>query len=241
MTPIEIVQHTSAAINEAGNRFYFHPDTLAHGKELGLDGFRFYFLGRGGVLGDVDPAVVVAAFGYFSPGVVEVIWDSAKQIMVPREAARAYLACADRFGTAHLSGLDGLDEFNEAAETLVGSVDRSALPLFAGIAAEPLPDDAAARAYRNVCNLRELRGSVHLLAIVATGMSPLTAHTIRRPGDVASFGWESAPEITDEDRALLDLADELTDRLLVPSVEALTDARRDAFVAGVDAIAAHLD
>jgi hypothetical protein len=240
MTPLEIVQQTSPAVNEAGNRFYFHPDTLATGKELGLDGFRFYFLGRGGVLGNVEPAVVVAAFGYFSPGVVELMWDSAKQIMDPRDAARAYLACADRFGTASLGGLDMLDAFNDAAETVVASVDRSALPLFAGIAAEPLPDDPAARAYRNVCNLRELRGSVHLLAIVATGVSPLIAHTIRRPGDVTSFGWEAVPDITDEDRARLEVADELTDRLLVPAIEALTDAQRAAFVAGVDAIAAHL-
>jgi hypothetical protein len=133
-----------------------------------------------------------------------------------------------------------LDAFNDAAEAVVASVDRSALPLFAGIAAEPLPDDPAARAYRNVCILRELRGSIHLLAIVATGVSPLTAHTIRRPGDVTSFGWETVPDITDEDRALLEVADELTDRLLLPAIEALTDAQRAAFVAGVDAIAAHL-
>ncbi len=240
MTPLEIVQHTSPIINEAGNRFYFDRATLAQGKDLGLDGFRFYFLGRGGVLGDVEPAVVVAAFGYFSPSVVEVMWTSAKQIMAPREAARAYLACADRFGIAHLDGLDGLDGFNDAAEAIVASVDRPALPLFAGVAAEPLPDDPAARAYRNVCILRELRGSVHLLAIVATGMSPLVAHTIRRPDDVTSFGWETAPDISDDDRARLDVADELTNRLLVPSIEALTDAQRDAFVAAVDAIGASL-
>jgi hypothetical protein len=240
MTPLEIVQQTSPIINQAGNRFYFDADTMERGKELGLDGFRFYFLGRGGVLGDVDPAVIVAAFGYFSPGVVELMWDSAKQIMNPRDAARAYLECADNYGTAHLAGLEHLDAFNDAAEAIVGSVDRSALPLFAGVAAEPLPDDAAARAYRNVCNLRELRGSVHLLAIVATGVSPLTAHAIRRPDDVASFGWESAPDITDADRAALDAVDELTDRLLVPAIEGLTDAQRDAFVAGVDAIGARL-
>lgn len=240
MTPLEIVQQTSPVVNEAGNRFYFHPDTLAAGKELGLDGFRFYFLGRGGVLGDVEPAVIVSAFGYFSPSVVEVMWNSAKQIMAPRDAARAYLGCADRFGRDHLGDVDGLDGFNDAAEAIVDSVDRSALPLFAGIAAEPLPDDPAARAYRNVCNLRELRGSMHLLAIVATGVSPLTAHAIRRPDDVASFGWEAGPDISDDDRARLDIADELTDRLLVPSIEALTDAQRDAFVTGVDAIGALL-
>jgi hypothetical protein len=241
MTPLEIVRQTSPIINQAGNRFYFDADTMARGKELGLDGFRFYFLGRGGVLGDVDPAVVVASFGYFSPGVVELMWDSAKQIMAPRDAAREYLACADRFGTAKLDGIDALDGFNEAAETVTGAVDRSALPLFAGIAAEPLPDHPAARAYRNVCILRELRGSIHLLAIVATGVSPLVAHTIRRPDDVTSFGWESAPDVSDDDRAALEVADELTDRLLVPSIEGLTDTQREAFVTGVEVIGAHLD
>ena len=240
MTPLEIVQQTSPTINEAGNRFYFHPDTLARGKELGLDGFRFYFLGRGGVLGDVEPAVVVAAFGYFSPGVVETVWSSAKQIMAPRDAARAYLACADHVGTAKLDGLDVLDAFNDAAETVVAAVDRSALPLFAGIAAEPLPEHPAARAYRNVCILRELRGSVHLLAIVASGLAPSVAHAIRRPDDVTSFGWESVPDISDDDRAQLAVVDELTDRLLVPSIEVLTNAQRDAFVTGVEVIGAHL-
>ena len=240
MTPLEIVQQTSPIINEVGNRFYFHPDTLAKGKELGLDGFRFYFLGRGGVLGDVEPAVVVSAFGYFSPSVVEVMWSSAKEIVAPRDAARAYLACADEFGRSHLNGLDALDAFNDAAEAIVDSVDRSALPLFAGTAAEPLPEHPAARAYRNVCNLRELRGSIHLLAVVATGVTPLVAHAIRRPDDVSSFGWETAPDISDDDRARLDVADELTDRLMVPSIEALTAAQRDAFSTAVDAMGADL-
>jgi hypothetical protein len=240
MTPLEIVQQTSPIINDAGNRFYFRPETLARGKELGLDGFRFYFLGRGGVLGDVEPAVIVSAFGYFSPGVVEMMWSSAKQIMAPREAARAYLACADQFGMQQLDGLDVLDGFNDAAEAIIAAVDRSALPLFAGIAAEPLPEHPAARAYRNVCILRELRGSVHLLAIVATRVSPVVAHAIRRPDDVTSFGWEAAPDISDDDRARLVVADELTDSLLVPSIEALSQAQRDAFVTGVEVIGAHL-
>ena len=99
------------------------------------------------------------------------------------DAARAYLACADHVGTASLDGLDVLDAFNHAAETVVAAVDRSALPLFAGIAAEPLPEHPAARADRNVCILRELRGSVHLLVIVASGLAPSVAHVIRRPDD----------------------------------------------------------
>ncbi|SRR6056297_170493 len=240
MTPLDIVQQTSPVLNSAGSVFYFHPDTLASGKELGLDGFRFYFLGRGGVLGDVEPAVIVSAFGYFAPAVVEAMWGSAKQIVPPRDAARAYLGCAEHVGRSKLTGVDGLDAFNDAAEKIVASVDRSALPLFAGIAAEPLPDDPAARAYRNVCNLRELRGSTHLLAVVAAGLSPSKAHTIRRPDDVAAFGWEPAPEISDDDRTRLDAADELTDRLMVPSVAVLGEQQASTFVDAVEVIGARL-
>ena len=128
MTPLEIVRQTSPIVNQpAGNRFYFDADTMARGKELGLDGFRFYFLGRGGVLGDVEPAVVVASFGYFSPGVVELMWDSAKQVLPRGTPPASYLACADRFGVAKLDGIDVLDAFNGAAEAAIASVDRSAL------------------------------------------------------------------------------------------------------------------
>ena len=236
MTPLELVQKSAPSIGDAGASFYFDPDTLARGKELGLDGFRFYFLGRGGVLGDVEAAVVESAFGYFNIGVVEAMWDSAKQIMEPREAARAYLECADRFGRAKLSGVDGLDDYNDAAETLIGSVETAGLALFAGIAAEPLPDDAPARAYRNICTLRELRGSVHLVAIVASGLAVAKAHAIRRPDDIAAFGWDPTPDISPADRASLEEADELTDRLLAPAFESLSDTQAEAFMAGVNAI-----
>lgn len=236
MTPLELVRSTSPPINGAGAAFYFDPATLARGKELGLDGFRFYFLGRGGVLGDVEPAVVASAFGYFAPGVIEAIWGSAKERMTPREAAREYLRCAEDFGRSRLSDLDGLDAFSDAAEAVASAVDVSALALFAGVAAEPLPDDAPARAYRNVVALRELRGSVHLLAIVASGLHPATAHAIRRPDDVATFGWDPAPQVTDEDRAKLDAADELTDALLVPWYGILTDEQAAALDAGTSAI-----
>ena len=236
MTPLELVQKSAPAIGAAGASFYFDADTLTRGKELGLDGFRFYFLGRGGVLGDVEAGVVESAFGYFNIGVVEAMWDSGKQIMEPREAARAYLECANQFGRTKLSGVDGLDEFNDAAETLIDSVERAGLALFAGLAAEPLPDDAEARAYRNVCTLRELRGSVHLVAIVASGLAVAKAHAIRRPDDIASFGWDPSPEISETDRASLKEADELTDQLLAPAFAILSDSQADAFMAGVHKI-----
>ena len=41
MTPEELVAATSASINAIGAVYYFHPDTVAYGKEhLNLDGMR---------------------------------------------------------------------------------------------------------------------------------------------------------------------------------------------------------
>ena len=116
----------------------------------------------------------------------------------------------------------------------------SALALYAGIAAEPLPDDAPARAYRNVVTLREFRGSIHLLAIVAAGLHPATAHAIRRPDDVAMFGYEQAPVASDADEAALRAADVRTDELLAAWYDVLDDGQRTALADGADAIAAAL-
>ena len=240
MTPLELVQSTSRTINSAGDAFYFDPATLERGKEVGLDGFRLYFLGRGGVLGDVEPAVVSAAFGYFAPSVVETMWDSAKQIMPPREAARLYLECAADFGRSKLHDLEGLGRFNAAAEAVIAAVDPSGLSLFAGIAAEPLPDDAPGRAYRNIVTLRELRGSVHLVAIVANGLTAAVAHAIHRPSDVAMFGYDEVPEATDADREAWHRAEALTDQLLEAPFAVLDDEQMRAFAHGVTVIAGRL-
>ena len=50
----DLARETGGPLGQIGQAYYFHPDTLARGKELGLDGFRWYMLGRGGVLGDVE-------------------------------------------------------------------------------------------------------------------------------------------------------------------------------------------
>jgi hypothetical protein len=240
MTPIELVQRVSPTIGSAGSAFYFAPATLARGKELGLDGFRFYALGRGGVLGDVEPAVIQSAFGYFNGGLIAKIWDSAKEVMSPREAGTVYMECAGNHGTANLADIAGLDEFNVAAEKVIAAADPSALALFAGVAAEAKSNDTAARAMQNVAVLRELRGSVHLVAIAAQGLSAEMAHRIKRPDDVATFGWGEGVEPSDAERAKWDAAEALTDELLAPVWAVLDDAEAAAVVTAVDAIGSAL-
>ncbi|MFZ9421599.1 MAG: helix-turn-helix domain-containing protein, partial [Ilumatobacteraceae bacterium] len=49
------------------------------------------------------------------------------------------------------------------------------LSLFAGLRSEPLPSDPVSRTYRLVTYLRELRGCLHINAVVAEGMSGIEA------------------------------------------------------------------
>jgi hypothetical protein len=237
MTPEQLVQAASPKIGALGSAFYFNPATLARGKELGLDGFRFYVLGRGGVLGDVEPAVVTSAFGYFNPATVERTWTTAREKVAPRDAGRAYLACCAEFGRAHLSGIEDLEGFCRAAQAINDAADPAGLALYAGISSEPLADDLPGRAMQLVAVLRELRGSAHLVAVIASGLRPQVAHFLRRPEMYKSFGWgDEPPAVGDDDRAKLAAADSLTDRLVLPAYSATDAAGADALVAGLEAM-----
>ncbi len=238
MTPEELVAAACPKINAMGWAFYFVPETGARAEELGLDVFSFYALGRGGVLGDVEPAVVASAFGYFNPTLVATMWNAARAVMAPRDAGRAYMECCAAFGRSRFGHLDGLDAFCAAAGAVNDAADPVALALYAGIAAEPLADDLPARAMQLVTVLREFRGGVHLVALRASGLDAKTAHHIHRPDDGAMFGWseEDAPTITDADRALWTEAEKLTDRLVLPAYSVLDDAGRLALLAGLEAM-----
>jgi hypothetical protein len=236
VNPRTVISEIAAATGDIGAAFYFHPDTLGRGKELGLDGFRFYFLGRGGVLGDVAPQVVSAAFGYFNPDLVAKLWTTGKEKLAPSTAAQEYLACNAALGRQLFSAVEGLDAYNEAAEAVINAVDLSGLSLFAGIAAEPVPTDAPARAIHNAVLLRELRGSAHLIAVRAVGLESHVAHAIKRPGDMASFGWGDDVVVTDEDRARLDRAEDITNEILVSAFSVLSDDQAAALIAGTSAL-----
>ena len=236
VNPVEIMRATDA-IGKIGSAFYFHPDTLARGREAGLDGFRLYILGRGGVLGDVEPAVVRAAFGYFHPALIAKMWTSASERIAPREAARLHHRCAHELGRAALGEVAGLDGFVDAATQIIGVVEGVSLALFAAVRSEPVPADAPAAAMHQAMVLRELRGGVHLLSLVAQGLDTAKAHAIKRPDDVAMFGYETAPDVSDDDVAAWHRAEDMTDELLVPAYASLSAAQTTALVDGTAAIA----
>ena len=237
MQPIEIMRATDA-IGKVGAAFYFHTDTVARGKAAGLDGFRFYILGRGGVLGNVEPEVVHGAFGYFHPALIAKMWTTASERVAPRDAARLYHQCAHDLGRAELSDVEGLDGFVDAATQIIDRVEGASLPLFTAMRAEPVPEDAPAAAMHQAMVLRELRGSVHLAALTVCGVRDDVAHAIKRPDDLAMFGYDEPPTVTDVDRANWQRAEELTDEVLAPSYASLSEEQVTALIDGTGAIAA---
>ncbi len=220
----------------AGAAFYFHPDTLAKGKEYGLGGMQFYFLGRGGVLGDVSSDVVASAFGYFHLENAASLWNSASAKLAPREAGAAYHQCAANVGRTLLSEVADLDAFNDAASAAIAGTNRAGLALFAGIAAEPLVDDAPGRAMQQAAVLRELRGSAHLNALLATGIVPAEAHCFRRPEMAGPFGWDPAPDTSAFDTSKLEAAEALTNQLVGVGFTSLSGEQAAALAAGAAAI-----
>ena len=238
MSPDELVAAASPIIADLGGSFYFLPETVARGKEHGLDGFRLYFLGRGGVLGDASAEVVAGAFGYFHPGLVAKMWNTAREKLSPTAAAELYWDACAASGRARFADIAGLDAFNAAAEAVVTAAAPSGLALYSGIRQMPLADDAPGRALQLTAVLREFRGSAHLVAIRAVGLVDARAHFIKRPDMIEGFGWKpgDADVVTDDDRQLLQEAEGITDRIVRPAFEGLADAEQRALLDGLDAM-----
>ena len=232
MTPRETLIAIAGPTGDIGASFYFHPATAAAGKELGLGGFVFYVLGRGGALGDVPAAVVSSAFGYFNPATIGPTWEKYRERVSPPVAAQAFWDECGARGDEFFVDIDPtvLSAYIEAADTVIDHADLAALPLFAGTAQLTCSESLAGRAMQKAAVLRELRGSVHLCAVIASGLSDAQAHAIKRPGDVAVFGWEEAPIVPVDGDERMNTAEDLTDTILERAFSALTTDQAEALV-----------
>jgi hypothetical protein len=242
MTTDELMARACPIIRDIGWAHFFSPEAEAAAADIGIDLFTLYALGRGGVLGDVEPVVVASAFGYFNPEVVATLWNGGLAHIAPREAARVYLDCAAEVGRRRLAHIEALDAMVVAADAVNEAADPVGLALYSGFRGELLVDDVPGRAMQIVTVLREFRGSAHLIALRASGVDARTAHFIKRPNDGAMFGWPAdfLPEISDEQRAAYDAAEVLTDDLVRPAYAALDDDGAAALLRGLDDMAAAL-
>lgn len=243
---LDNVRSLSSPVNDLGGRWLLHPATMQAGAAAGYaNPFAWYVAGRGGVLGDVDADVVGAAFGFFSPDAVRAMWTEGVAVEGARACADRYTAACAQWGRDHLAGADGLDVLTELGRRWADSVSACGLSLFAGWRAQPEPSDAEGRAALCLHVLRELRGSVHICATTAAGLSPLDALLTDPSGGAARaamFGWpEPHPDVSHLADARR-VADTATDDVLAAQLDAaLTAAEQSDLVSVVTALRAHVD
>jgi hypothetical protein len=213
-------------IGDAGGRWLLAREVLDPAKGNGYpNGFVYYFLGRGGVLGDVDADVVTAAFGFFRPSPVRTMWELGLAVEPPRQAAARYgAACAD-YGRAHLAGFGGAGRFAALAERMVDAAPVIGLSLFAGWRAQDRPEDPAGRAQFMAHVLREWRGSAHVVAAAATGLTPLESILTRQGSDRAKlFGWSEPFDDVEHLAERREQCEATTDEICAMALDSSLDA-----------------
>lgn len=239
VTPEETVRKLAGPISKLGGAFMFEAATFARGAELGMDPWAFYHCGRGGVLGNPDPSVVVAVFGFFPPALQTKAWNKGVAVMDPAETADHYAtACAD-YGRQRFA-VEGAERLADLLLTALDAADVAALPLFAGwrAKAHAAPADGPARLALALMAGREHRGSCHLVAVRAAGIAPLQAIMSGRNGEAAAefFGWPKPwpdPALAADAMAAVEAT---TDALVRPAFEALSAEERAELVTGLRAL-----
>ena len=242
MTNQELLNAACPLIGDLGAAFYFIPETLAAGKELGLGGMEFYVQGRAGQMGTTDPLAVAAAFGYFKPALLKSVLDAANAKVDPRTSGAAHMKACAELSRAKLSNIPNLEGLVSILEKVNNAADPDGLALYAAIRTETLAEDAAGRLLQLIAILREFRGSAHLVALRVAGLDSKTAHAAKRPDMWKQFGYteEEMPEITDAVKKAMAEAESYTDKLVEPAYAVLSEAERVALVDGLKAVKAAL-
>ena len=241
MTPLELAQRLARPIGTLGAAFYFDPGTVEAAAALGINVYEFYGLGRGGVLGDVDVATVRDAFYFFHPRTIDLLWRAAREKADPVEAARAHVAAAYAYADRTFGAvpLDLLASTARATRAVLSADPLGAHPLADGYRRVPAPADPVHDAYLGVIALRELRGAVHIEAVVAAGLSPAQACYLEDPAIFALHGYrdEDVPPVSPALEASKAGAEVATDAAMAERFAALESTEREDLARGVEAMA----
>jgi hypothetical protein len=213
--------------------------------DLGLDFLGTYVWGRAASLGTPPPALVTATFGVFAPALVESVFAGAAAT-ADRDAV---LAAREAGAVASLRRVlgepDGIAELTALLRRGLAGAHLVARPLYAALAALPVPADPWGALWR-VCELlREHRGDAHLAVCLSAGLDPVRMNVLTEltcgmtlGSYTASRGWSpeeigaAVATLTDDgllaDGALTEAGEELRAVL-----EDMTDDAEDAVVAGI--------
>ncbi len=229
MDALDAATRTATAVSQVGSHFMLDGNTYKRGAELGFQGLDFYVTGRGGLLGDVDAVVVCAAFTFFEPGAVRTLWEQGRSVMPVGEAAAAFADCCTSWAQANVPDDLDVGRLADLAGQLVTAANPACAAVFAGFRALPVPEDPKAAAVHQMNALRELRLGLHGAAVVASGLTPLQAMSVRTPQMAPLFGWPDVADTTGL-QDTWDGAEERTNVAMAHAFEALDDTERAELV-----------
>lgn len=221
-------------------------------EALAVLGFRFlpaYVWGRAAALGLPEPGVVAAAFAVFEPAMIAGLYAEGRAVC-DREQLLRIRSDATSGSLRTVLGDDCEAAVGRVADQLVAAVAAQPVagrPLFAGVVAQPWPQDAFGRLWRACEAVREHRGDSHVAACVGAGLDPvamnvLTELWLDQPAGpytatrgwsaeqiaaavdgLQARGWVAAGSLTDAGRALRTQIEENTDAAQYGILAALGD------------------
>ena len=193
MTPEQAAANAKPGLATLVGAFAESPQTLRRARLLGLSGWAYHVSARAGALGDVRPETVAAAIGFIAPDAVTDAWEAATKATEPMEVATWHLHELCRWGGDQLGGFPRLSRLLDLSKRVVSGVDGAGLPLFAAWRAMPVADAApGAQAAVMLHLLQEHRLGVHVVAVRASGLTPLQAIIGGPEGETGAvaFGWQ---------------------------------------------------
>jgi hypothetical protein len=236
MNSTELADLVATPIQFIGMSFYFDAATRERAKELGLNSFEFYGLGRGGTLGDVDADVVTDAFTFFHPRSVDRMWTTAKTKASPTSVAQDYVQAAYAYADRTFGAVDRdvLTQFAMASHKVASAVERGHHLLVDGYRQFHVPTDPVHAAYLGAILMRELRGCVHIDAVREAGIEPAEAIYLQDADLFKLHGYEESeiPEVTDDHQAKKARAEELTSTGVAHYFDVLSDDERQSLANG---------
>jgi hypothetical protein len=193
VTPEQAAANAKPGLATLVGAFAESPQTLRRARLLGLSGWAYHVSARAGALGDVRPETVAAAIGFIAPDAVTDAWEAATKATEPMEVATWHLHELCRWGGDQLGGFPRLSRLLDLAKRVVSGVDGAGLPLFAAWRAMPVADAApGAQTAVMLHLLQEHRLGVHVVAVRASGLTPLQAIIGGPEGETGAvaFGWQ---------------------------------------------------
>ncbi|GIE27768.1 hypothetical protein Ait01nite_008130 [Actinoplanes italicus] len=194
MTPEQAAANARTGLASILRAFSESPRTLQGARLLGLSGWAYHVSARAGALGEVRSETVAAVLAFIAPEAVTDGWEAAVKASAPSEVAKWHLGELCKWGADQLGGFPRLVRLLDLAGRVTDRVDTAGLPLFAAWRAMPVPDvTPGARAAVLLHLLHEHRLGVHVMAVRASGLTPLEAIIAGPEGETGAvaLGWQA--------------------------------------------------